>query len=103
MVFLKPDGKIDLEHPAYFLRIAPRRSVLIAAAKDGQFSILSPDLKEARVRRLPSKIRAVSPHPADQRLAWVDGNAGLLTVQDFHGSRLLEITPPQGRDSTPVW
>ena len=104
MMFLKPDGKIDLEHRAYhFLRGAPPRSVVIAAAEDGQLSIVSPDLKKVQLRRLPSKIRAVCPHPAGQHLAWVDGKTGLLAVQEFHGSRLVEIAPPQVREKTPVW
>jgi hypothetical protein len=103
MMFLKPDAKIDLEHRAYhLLRGAPPRSVLVAAAEDGQLSVVSPDLKEVRLRRLPSKIRAVCPHPAGQHLAWVDGKAGSLAVQDCHGSRLLEIAPPQVRETTPV-
>ncbi len=104
MMFLKPQGKIDLEHRAYFeLRGAPFRSRVIAAAEDGQLSILSPDLEEVQVRRLPTKVRAVSLHPSDQRLAWVDGKTGSLTVQDSHGSRLLEIAPPEVREMTPTW
>jgi hypothetical protein len=104
MMSLKPDGKIDLEHRAYhFLRGAPPRSVIIGAADGDQLSIVSPDLRKVELRRLPSKIRAACPHPADQRLAWVDGKAGSLAVQDFHGSRLLEIAPPQVRETMPVW
>jgi hypothetical protein len=53
MILLKPDGKIDLEHRAYFLRGAPPRTVVIAAAEDGQLSIISPDLKKVQWRRLP--------------------------------------------------
>jgi hypothetical protein len=86
MIFLKPDGKIDLEHRAYFLRGAPHRTVVIAAAEDGQLSILSPDLKKVQLRRLPSRIRAVSPHPSDRRLAWVNGKTGSLTVEEFDAS-----------------
>ncbi len=103
MMYLKPDGQIDLKHRAYFLRGAPHRTPVIAAAEDGQLSMLSPDLKNVQMRRLPSKVRAVSPHPSDQRLAWVDGKAGSLTVQDFHGSRLLEIAPPEVQETMPVW
>src|SRR2546430_16948180 len=102
MMFLKPDGRIDLEHRAYFfLRGAPPRSVVLAAAEDDQLSIVSPDLKKVQLRRLSSKVRAVSPHPSDQRLAWVDGKTGLLAVQDYHGARLLEITPLQVREASP--
>jgi hypothetical protein len=76
---------------------------VIAAAEDGQLSIVSPDLKKVQMCRLPSKVRAVSPHPSDQHLAWVDGKTGSLTVQDFHESRLLEIAPPEVRETTPAW
>lgn len=41
MMFLKPDGKIDLEHRACFLRGAPPHSAVIAAAEHSQLSILS--------------------------------------------------------------
>lgn len=102
-MFLKPDGKIDLEHRAYFLRGAPLRSVVIAAAADGLLSIVSPDLKKVQLRRFPSKARAVSPHPLDQCLAWVDGKTGSLSVQGFDGSRILEIAPPPVRETTPQW
>ncbi len=100
-VLLKPDGQFDLEHRAYFLRGAPPRSVVIAAAKDGQLSILSPDLNEAQWHRFPSTIRAVCPHPADRRLAWVDGETGSVIIQDFDGSRHLEIGAPQVQGTTP--
>jgi hypothetical protein len=53
--------------------------------------------------RLPSKVRAVVLHPSGQRLAWVDDKTGSLTVQDFGGSRLFEITPPQVVDTKPTW
>jgi hypothetical protein len=46
MMFLKPDGMIDLEHRADLLQGTPFRSVVVAAARDGQLSILSPDLIE---------------------------------------------------------
>jgi hypothetical protein len=95
MMFLKPDGRIDLEHRAYFLRGASHRSVVIAAAEDGQLSILSADLKEMRSSRLSSKVLAVSPHPSERLFAWADGVSGALVVQNLDGSRFLEIPPPQ--------
>ena len=88
---LKPEGKIDLDHRAYFLRGAPPRSPLIAAAEDGRMSIVGPDLKSVHPIQLSSKIRAVSPDPVKRRLAWVDGASGGLIVQDFEGSRSLEL------------
>jgi hypothetical protein len=102
MMFLKPDGKIDLEYRAFLgLRGTPFRSVVVAAAQDGQLSILSPDLKSVQSCRLPSKVRAISPHPSDQRLAWVDERTGLLSVQDFRGTRLLEIAPLRAPETRP--
>jgi hypothetical protein len=103
MMFLKPDGRIDLEHRACFLRGAPHRSVVIAAAEDGQLSILSPDLQKVQLRRFPSTIRAVSPHPSSQRLAWVDGGAGVLTIHNLDGSRAVEVAPPQIHEDSPNW
>lgn len=102
-MFLKPDGKIDLEHRAYLLQGTPLRSVLIAAALDGTFSVVGPGLKEVQVRRFPSKVRAMSLHPSNGRLAWVDGKVGSLIVQDLNGSRPLKIAPPQVQESTPAW
>ncbi len=101
MLFLKPDGKVDLEHRAYFLRGAPHQSAVVAAAQDGQLSIINPALKTVRLRRLSSKIRAVSPHPSNRRLAWVDGGSGVLTVQNVDGSRPLEIPAPQPHEGSP--
>jgi WD40 repeat protein len=102
-MFLKPDGRIDLDHRADYIRGIPHESVVLAAARDGQVSFLSPDLKEVRLRRLPSKIRAISPHPSDRRLAWVDEKTGSITVQDFDGSQLLEIAPPSIQKTKPAW
>ena len=102
-MFLKPDGKIDLEHRAYFLRGAPHRSVVIAAAEDGQLSIISPDLKNVQLLRFPSKIRAVSSHPSEPLLAWVDGVAGALVVQRLDGPRLLELPAPKLHEGSPNW
>jgi len=49
-MFLKPHGKIDLNHRAHFLRGTPPMSVVIVAAQDGRYSILSPDLKRCGTR-----------------------------------------------------
>jgi hypothetical protein len=46
MMFLKPDGKIDLEHREYFLRGAPNRSVVIAAAAIELFVLCQIDQPE---------------------------------------------------------
>lgn len=102
-MLLKPDGKIDLEYRATFLRSTSHESVVIAVGQCGQFSVLSPGMKESRMPRLPSKIRAISPHPSDRRLAFVDGNTGSLIIQEFDGARLLEIAPLQVLDPKTSW
>jgi WD40 repeat protein len=96
-MFLKPDGKIDLKHRAYFLRAAPQQSLVLAATEDGQLSIIdvTSGVKVSHALKLPSKIRAVSPHPSGQCVALVDGVSGSLTVQNLNGSRLVEIAAPQ--------
>jgi hypothetical protein len=103
MLVLKPEGRIDLAHRANFLHGAPSRSIVIAAAKDGECSVLTSDLSEVLHRRLPSAVRAVVPHPSGQRLAWVDEKTGLLTLEDSTGARLLELAPPKVLETTPVW
>src|SRR5216683_1565293 len=103
MLFLKPEGKIDLDHRALFLRGLPGQSFVIAAAEDGQFSVISSDLSDIHQHRHPTKIRAVAPRPTRQRLALVDGISGCLLIQDFDGNLELEITPPQIGDGTPNW
>lgn len=104
MMYLKPDGRIDLEHRAnFFLRGAPHQSVVVAAAEDGQVSIVSPDLQTVQLRRLSSRIRAVCPHPSNRRLAWVEGGTGALTIQNFDGTQPLEIPPPQLQEDSPNW
>jgi hypothetical protein len=102
-MFLKPDGRIDLEHRAYFLCGAPHQSVTVAAAEDGQLSIIRPDLKAVQLHRLSATIRAVAPHPSKPVLAWVDGESGSLTVQRLDGSQILELDPPQLHEPTPEW
>jgi hypothetical protein len=103
MMVLRPGGTIDLEHRAFFLRGVPRQSVIVAAAEDGRFSILGPDLKDAYPDRLSSKIKGISPHPSGQWLAAVGGESGALWVQDLAGHRLLEVTPPEVHANAPKW
>jgi hypothetical protein len=103
MLLLKPDGRIDLEHRAYFLRGVSQQYVIVAASEDGQLSVVRQESHKPDSHRLPSKVRAVSPHPSGRRLAWVNGDSGLLTVHTFDGKRLLEITAPPVREGTPTW
>jgi hypothetical protein len=102
-MLLKPDGKIDLRHRAYFLCGAPHQSLVVAATEEGQLSVLSTDLRKVQHLRLRSMIRAVSPHPSDRQLAVVGNDAGSLIVQNLDGKRLLEIAPPQFDEDAPNW
>jgi WD40 repeat protein len=103
MLSLKPEGRIDLDHRAIFLRTAQNGSLVIAAAKNGECSLLTSDLSKLEKCRLPSKVRALVLHPSGQQLAWVDDTTGSVEVQDLAGSRHLEITPPQVTDTKPEW
>jgi WD40 repeat protein len=103
MLYLKPEGRIDLDHRAFFMQSAPSRSLIIAAAKNGECSIIESDLSGTSKCRLPSSIRAVVLHPSCRRLAWVDDTAGSVVVQDFAGPPHLEIPAPQVTDTNPAW
>jgi hypothetical protein len=54
MLFLKPEGRIDLDHRAGFLQGSPHRSVVVAVAKDGEYSILSSDLND--IEKMPPSV-----------------------------------------------
>src|SRR5262245_49542015 len=103
MMFLKPQGQIDLAHRAYFLGGVPPQSIVVAAAEGGQLSVLSSDLKRVRLLSLASKLRAISPHPSEQLLACVTGDPGSLVVQTVRGNRLLEIAAPPLDEDAPNW
>lgn len=95
-MILKPDGRIDIDHRAYHLRGAPGRSVVVAAAEDGRYSILSFDLKGVHSHHHhSSKIHAVSPDPLGQRLAMVSGDSRELILLGLDGTQLFEIAPSQ--------
>ena len=79
-MIIKPDGRIELQHRAYFLGGTPKSSITIAASKEGQVSVLSPDLINISEVRLSSEIRSISSHPSERLFAWLD-DRGLLTVQ----------------------
>jgi hypothetical protein len=103
MMNLRPDGIVELEHRAYFLRPAQPRTVIVAAAEGGQLSIVTLGSATERVDGLPGKIRGVAPHPSDKRLALRDGAAGSLVVQDYAGNRFLDADPPQVDDDASNW
>jgi hypothetical protein len=103
MMNLRPDGRVDLEHRAYFLRPAQPRTVIVAAAEGGVLSIVTLGSATERVDGLPGKIRCVAPHPSDRRLALIDGVTGSLVVQDYAGNRFFDADPPQVDDDAPNW
>jgi hypothetical protein len=103
MILLKPNGRIDLEHRAYFLRNAPGQSAIIAADKEGRYSIVSADFGESRSYRRSSTLRTISPHPVAPWLALVDNDSGSLIVQTLDGDRLVQISPSQVGGTAPNW
>ena len=103
MMNLKPDGIVELEHRAYFLRPAQPRTVIVAAAEGGQLSIVTLGSATERVDGLPGKIRGVALHPSHGRLALIDGATGLLVVQDYAGNRFFDADPPHVDDDAPNW
>jgi hypothetical protein len=94
-MLLKPSGKCDLDHRAYFLRGRAGRSAVVVASQEGHVSVFGSDLTPLHRRRLAKKLRAVSPHPTEPLLAWTNGESGSLIVQNFAGDRVAEIRPPQ--------
>jgi hypothetical protein len=103
MIRVKPEGIIELKHRAFFLRGRPNKSIVIAASGDGQFSVLSPDLKKCQFRRLSRKIRGISPHPSKDLFAWIDGDSGSLIVQRLGGGPIVEISPPLLHNGASNW
>ena len=102
-MLLKPNGKCDLEHRAYFLRGLAGRSAVVAAAEDGHVSVFGSDFRPLKRHRLAPKLRAVSPHPSEQLLAWANGQTGSLVVQDLTGDRVADFRPPQWRKDASKW
>jgi len=91
---MKPDGRIDLEHRAYFLRGSPGNPVFTAAAEDGHVSLVNLASNSLRLLRPTTKLRAISPHPTEPLFACVDGKSGLLIVQSLAGKKIAEVEPP---------
>src|SRR4051794_25147699 len=90
----KPDGRIDLEHRAYFLRGSTESSVVVAASEDGHVYLVELASNSARLQRPTTNLRAIFPHPTEPLFAYVDGKSGLLIVQSFVGKRVAEVEPP---------
>jgi len=102
-MFLKPSGKCDLDHRAYFLRETAGRSAVVAASEEGHVSVFSSDFAPLRRHRLATNLRAISPHPSEQLLAWANGESGSLIVQDLAGHRVAELLAPQWRKDASEW
>lgn len=73
---LKPTGRIDLAHRAEQLRGKPDGSVIVAASADGHVSVVDLRKNETHAHRPSEKVKAISPHPTDPLLAFVDGVSG---------------------------
>jgi hypothetical protein len=94
MKSLKPDGRIDLEHPAYCLRGSPENSAIVVSSEDGHVSLLDLGSNTAKLQRPTTKLRAISPHPTELLLAYTDGNTGALLVRTSTGELVAEVNPP---------
>jgi len=73
------------------------QSVVVAASEVGHASLFGPKFTPLHRHRLAPKLRALSPHPSLEALAWANGESGSLVVQNLAGDRVAEIPPPQWR------
>lgn len=95
---MKPDGRIDLEHRAYFLRASPGSSTIVAASQDGHVSLVDFGSNSAILQRPTTKLRAISPHPTESLLAFVDGKTGALLVRTLTDELIADFEPPSLAD-----
>ena len=98
-MLLKPTAITDLSHRAYYLRGAPGRNTVVAAAGDGSVSTIE-DFRLIHGTRVADRVSAISPHPKNATLAWIEGNPGKLAVLDPLGRRGFEIFPPSTQSGT---
>jgi hypothetical protein len=97
-MLLRPTGRIELEHRAFFVAGSPEAGNLVVATNDGHLSILSAELKVIGSHLLSFKIRCISAHPSDGQIAVVEDRTGSLVVLDTDGVQLHRIPPPQFGD-----
>jgi hypothetical protein len=89
-MFLKPHGRIDLEHRAFVVRGSATGSIAVAGTDDSRLTIIRPDFETTESLQLPAAVGAMSLHPSKPLLAWVDGESGLLKVQTLEGESISE-------------
>ena len=92
---LKPDGRIDLEHRAYFLRGSPDGSGIVAASEDGNVSLVDLASNSVRLQRPTTTLHAICLHPTKLLLACVGGKSGSLVVRSLAGKSVAEVEPPR--------
>jgi hypothetical protein len=95
---INPIRTIELDHRAFHLRYASRRSLLVVAGIGGPISLV--DLATGRTRSLTAlpRVGDISPHPSQSWLAVTDEVTGRLLVIDTKGSLLYELMPPELHD-----
>lgn len=98
MKSLKPDGRIDLEHRAYFLRGSTESSTIVAASEDGRVSLVDFGSNSAMANRPTTKIRKISPHPKESPFAYAESKTGALHVRTLPGELIAELEPPSLSD-----
>lgn len=95
---IRPAQIVELDHRAYFLRSAPRQSLLVAVARQGRMSVFGPGFAEPRKIGLPCKeVGDACLHPLRPLVAAVDDKAGSLLIAHLDGSVVFEQKPARGR------
>lgn len=103
MMPLRPNSQFDLNHRAYFLRGAPGQPTIVAAAEDGQYSIIDAASGTVRSCNHSTTLRAIALHPTRPWLALVDNGAGSLVVQTLVGEPVAELFCPELEAGSPSW
>ena len=100
---INPIKTIELDHRAYHLRYASRRSLLIVGGMRAPISLV--DIATGLTTSFAASplVGDISPHPSQPWLAVTVEATGRLLVIDFEGSTLCELTPPVLQDGARKW
>lgn len=90
---MKPSGKIDLEHRAYFLAETSEDSQFVAASGDGHISLVDRSTNSVRCQRPTANLKAISCHPTEPILAYADGETGSISIQTLSGKLVTQLEP----------
>jgi hypothetical protein len=93
-MLLKNARFIELDHHVPFLRGAPRQSLYIAAAREGQVTAFGMDFKPRKLGGQYSAIRAISLHPTKPILAVLEGESDKISIVTLDGKTLSAWVHP---------